>query len=196
MDRNAVYEMNINSGAFKAMREDFDKVLTRTLKNILSKEGDCAELTVKLKIGLEKAKAPNFAPYGDPERDIVKPKFEHKVSSVMNIKDEESGSFKGDYELVWDEELQDFVVRPVDNGQMDLFTRRDGDGNIIYQDADYVEVGEPAGELPPAPLLLGSPDDTEEGDVDDGEEDDSVPNEEGFGEDVANDLDYPEPEEE
>lgn len=61
----------------------------------------------------------------------------YKVSSVMNIKDEESGSFKGDYELVWDEDLQDFVVRPIDNGQMYLFTQRDGDGNLVYVDADY-----------------------------------------------------------
>mgnify|MGYP006896636251 CR=1 FL=1 len=184
MDRNQMYQMNIDSGAFAAMREDFNKVLTRTLKNALNKEGDCAELTIKLKISLERTKAPNFDPCGDPEKDIVKPKFDHKVGSVMNIKDEESGSFKGEYELVWDEDLQDFVVRPIDNGQMDLFTTRDGNGDIIYEcEAEEVL------ELPPAPQLLKAP--ASDPDDDDGGDDNETLI---YPEPDFNDLEYPEPE--
>ena len=153
MDKNQIYQMNILSGAFSSMREDFDKILKRTLCNMESKEGDCAEITLKLKINLEKVQAPDFKSIDQTGRTAIKPKFDHKVSSVMNIKDEESGSFKGDYELVWDEDLQDFVVRPIDNGQMDLFTKRDGDGNIVYVDAEYEDKTDNA--LPAGQQLLG-----------------------------------------
>ena len=153
MDKKQIFQMNIMSGAFESMRNDFDKILKRTLVNMETKESELSEITLKLKINLEKTIAPDFDSEKGAERTVLKPKFDHKVSSVMNIKDEESGSFKGDYELVWDEDLQDFVVRPIDNGQMDLFAQRDGDGNIVYVDAEYEDKTDNA--LPAWQKLLG-----------------------------------------
>lgn len=64
-------------------------------------------------------------------RSIKKPRFDHKISSVMQIKNEESGSLKGEYELVWDDDLQDWIMKPIDNGQQTIFDYADVD----YEDA-------------------------------------------------------------
>lgn len=83
-------------------------------------------MTLKLKISLEKGTAPDFSEIKyRAERDIVRPTFTHKVSSVMQIKCEKSGILSGDYELVWDEESGDYIMRPIDNGQISLFEDRE-----------------------------------------------------------------------
>ena len=115
---NNILKLNINSNAFENMKEDFDKVLKRTLGNMQIKESDEATLTLKLNISLTEMEVPDFeSEFPNAMRKIHKPRFDHKVSSVMQIKTEESGHLKGEYELVWDEEAQDFVMKPIDNGQ-------------------------------------------------------------------------------
>ena len=109
---NSNYKLNIDGEAFSSMREDFNKILKRTVNNMEVKGSNNAEITIKLKIEL----IPDFLPPAtsdDEGRSILKPKFEHKVSSVMNTKFEESGSLKGDYELAWDEEAQDYIAKPI-----------------------------------------------------------------------------------
>lgn len=138
--------LTINSDTFTAMKNDFDKVLTRTLSNMLGKESDEATITLKLSISLREDEAPDFeATYPNAIRAIQKPRFDHKISSVMQIKTEESGSLKGEYELIWDKEKGDYVMRPIDNGQQSLFdndapVKADSDDNCI--EVDYVDVTE------------------------------------------------------
>ncbi len=138
MNPNKSYEMKIESEAFDALREDLNKVLTRTLANMEKRESEQAVITTKLTITLVKATVPDYNSAVSNTREICKPKIEHKVGSVMQIKDEESGALKGEYELVWDPAKGDYVIRQIDNGQIDLFTQRDEKGDIIY-DADYTE---------------------------------------------------------
>ena len=107
------------------MREDFDKILKRTVNNMELKGSNTAEVTVKLKIEL----VPDYLPPASSDeegRAILKPKFEHKVSSVMNTKFEESGSLKGDYELVWDEQAQDYIAKPIGFQQMSIYDTEKG----------------------------------------------------------------------
>lgn len=119
------YKLSIDGEAFSSMREDFNKILKRTVNNMEMKGSNNAEVTVKLKIEL----VPDFLPpqsSAEEGRAILKPKFEHKVSSVMNTKFEESGSLKGDYELVWDEEAQDYIARPIGYQQTSMFDTENG----------------------------------------------------------------------
>lgn len=113
---NEDYVLNMGSQVFESLRHDFDDVLKKTLANMTSKDSKEATLTVKLAITLADSTAPNFEGAGNM-RDIIKPSFSHKVSSVLQIKTEESGSLKGEYELVYDDDLQDFVMKPIDYGQ-------------------------------------------------------------------------------
>ena len=143
------YVLNIEGQAFASMREDFNKVIKRTVNNMEEKASNNAEITIKLKIEL----VPDYLPpqQSDQEgRAILKPKFEHKVSSVMNTKFEEAGSLKGDYELVWDEELQDYVARPIGFEQTSIF---DDKTNCYYGEAEEI-VDEPHMLLEEPPMLL------------------------------------------
>lgn len=170
MDREQIHQMNINSGAFDGMREDFDKILKRTLNNLATKDGESAEITVKLKISLTKSKAPDFNS-SDGERDIVIPKLDHKVSTVMNIKDEESGAFKGNYELVWDDDLQDYVMKPIEDRQCTIFKDDIEWSDVTEENKDGKQ--EELAELPPPQsLLVGAEDsfeEVEEEETEDGE---------------------------
>lgn len=135
---NSNYKLNIDGEAFSSMREDFNKILKRTVNNMETKGSNNAEITIKLKIEL----VPDFLPptsSDDEGRAILKPKFEHKVSSVMNTKFEESGASKGDYELVWDENAQDYIARPVGSYQVSIFdcnTEKDDYYEAEVEDTD------------------------------------------------------------
>lgn len=127
MDNNVLI-LNLDSNAFSAMKEDFNKVLRRTLGNMKIKESDEATLTLKLSIKLTETDVPDFDAADETAmKKIHKPRFDHKISSVMQIKTDESGSLKGEYELVWDEESEDWIMKPIDNGQRSFF------------DADFAE---------------------------------------------------------
>ena len=122
MNGNEILSLTLDSAAFEDMKGDFNKVLQRTLGNMLGKDSKEATLTIKLNIELQEAEVPNYqSDDAMAMRKINKPKFEHKVSSVMQIKNEVSGSVKGEYELVWDDELQEFVAVTIDNGQRSFF---------------------------------------------------------------------------
>lgn len=124
MQKSNVLALTMESEAFNGLKTDFNQVLRRTLTNMERKESEQAELTVKLKISLEKDTAPDFSEVRyRAERDIVRPTFTHKISSVMQIKCEKSGVLSGNYELVWDEESGDYVMRPIEDGQMSLFDK-------------------------------------------------------------------------
>ena len=140
---NQPYRMTIASGAFEKMRGDFDKVLQGTLRNMEQKESSYAEIGVKLKITLIRSEVSDGSYM---TREILKPRFEHKVTSVMNIKDEESGFFKEECELVWDRESGTYIVVPLDGGQMSMVPEKDEEDEIVIEVGDYDE-------LPSAPVL-------------------------------------------
>lgn len=158
MNSNDILKLNINSNAFENLKADFDKVLRRTLGNMQIKESDEATLTLKLSIKLTDMEVPDFdAAYPNAMRKIHKPRFDHKVSSVMQIKTEESGHLKGEYELVWDEEAQDFVMKPIDDGQRTLFDEDIvNDDYAVVVDADDIEEDEVKA-LPEHQRLLDAP---------------------------------------
>lgn len=129
----SAFALTMESEAFAALKSDFNQVLRRTLTNMERKESEQAELTLKLKISLEKDSAPDFQQVQyQATRDIVKPTFTHKVSSVMQIKDEKSGVLGGNYELVWDKDQGDFFMRPIDNGQISLFNCAEQNNGPFY----------------------------------------------------------------
>lgn len=114
------FELSLQDETFNALKSDFDMILKRTLTNMKEKEENEAEITIKLGIKLIEE-----IDKKDINRKIVKPMFEHKVSSILKIKDEKSGILKGDYELVWDSLLQNYVMRKIQDPQTSLFDRKD-----------------------------------------------------------------------
>lgn len=153
--------LSLKSDTFNALCSDFDQILRSTLNGMEETEQDVAEIAVKVKITLTPDSAPDFSVTGGQQtRSITKPKFDHSVSAVIRKKEKKTGTLSGNYELVWDRETCQYVMRPIDNGQTSLFDKdkpSDGDaaapaglpaaqaslppaGEVI--DADYQVVGE------------------------------------------------------
>jgi len=120
------------------------------MRGMIDTEQDVAEINMKVKIILTESSAPDFTVAGGHQtREITKPKFEHSITEVIQRKEKKTGSFAGEYELVFDADTGTYVVRPIENGQTTLF---DGDGPAVSNgeviDADYTVV--PDGDVVPA----------------------------------------------
>lgn len=119
--------LTIEADAFNVLRNDFNQILRMTLNNMIQKDGEKAEIKMNLKITLAQGFAPD-PEEDDMERQILIPKFEHKVSSVMQYKEEKSGILGGaEYELFWDKDKKEYVMRPIKDAQLSLFEPNEED---------------------------------------------------------------------
>ena len=124
--------LSLNGDTFQTLKDDFDTILARTIGNMTMKGADEATITLKLSVSLEKSSVGTVSGI----QDVTKPSFKHDISSVMQVKDKMTGQFKGEYGMIWDENEGCWVLRKIDNGQMDMF---DEDCNFVV-DASYREV--------------------------------------------------------
>ena len=116
------FALTLSSDAFNALKSDFNQLLRQTLTSMENKEAENATLTVKLGISLSKEMIPDSSVVShDAQREITRPKFDHKVNSVIQYKSEKCGSLCGDYELIWDKNLGEYVLCMITNGQICLF---------------------------------------------------------------------------
>lgn len=107
----------LDAEAFEKMRNDFDRFLINTIRSMMTKNSDTATISLKLDINLIRTTmVDDEAP--DGVRDVIKPVFEHKVSSVMQTKTEEKGKADGSYELSWDSVRNEYAMRVITEGQM------------------------------------------------------------------------------
>ena len=141
--------LSLNGNTFNALKADFDSILRNTLSNMELKGADSAEMSIKLKISLERDQTEDFdASYVGAMRDIIKPKFDHTVQSVLQIKDKKDGTLSGNYELVWDPKEKKYEMREITSRQTSLFDNSQDKsekppalpGCVI--DADYEELEE------------------------------------------------------
>lgn len=118
-------DLSLNGETFASLKSDFDAILERTLGNMTMKGADEATITIKLGVSLTKTTVPS----GGALRDVTKPTFKHDISSVMQVKDKMSGQLSGNMELVWDADLQQYVLRPIDDGQTSMFDQEADQGD-------------------------------------------------------------------
>ncbi len=117
-------DLSLNSEVFLALlalRASFDDMLKKVLQNMLEQKNDTAEINVKVKIKLQKSYI-NVS-YED-QREVITPIFQHKVTSMLQVKDEQSGSFNGNngkYELLWDDEREKYILTEMQVAQTSLF---------------------------------------------------------------------------
>lgn len=153
MKNQTVYELNLDSDAFGALKTDFNQILRRILSKMEKHESEEAKMNVEMKISLQKVDARDLSSNGNHTREVLKPTFKHKVTSAISLKDEKSGFLGGNYELVWDEDSGDYILRPIDDGQYSLFDKDTevvekivpnalAEGQVDAIDVDYVDVDE------------------------------------------------------
>lgn len=112
---------------FDTMMKNLDLMIERTIGNMTMRNAEEATITLKIGVALDKKTVPAD---GGGFRQVTQPSFKHDLSSVMQVKDKMSGTYKGNVELIFDEAGKP-IVREIDDGQMKIW---DDDGKVSLDD--------------------------------------------------------------
>lgn len=134
-------QLSLDSVAFNSLKLDFNQVLRVALATMEKKDSDEAKLQVDLKISFEKDE------YYDDEgnlQEIIKPTFAHQVSYSMQIKGKQKGILKGPYRLVWDKNVGDYILKPLNEEQTNMFDEQNSESTQLFlsSPADYNDADE------------------------------------------------------
>lgn len=139
-----VKHLNFESDTFSDMKRDMNFVLQRLLGNMQEKGATEGSMTLKVDISLTNEYIPNYDPEVEGEsRKISKPKFKHKVTSAVQIKDEKTGNLDTEMELTFDEESGEYVMQPVANTEQRTIFDKDFQDNMNSPEQE--EEDKPAG---------------------------------------------------
>lgn len=128
-------DFNIDSELFDGVRENLNKVLTSTVKNMISKQSEDGCVTLKIGITLKTQDVPNFGARGDEPktRKATIPEFKYDCSSAIQIKSKTSGSINDEGELIYDPDTDSYILSSLANEQRSIF---DDDFNSSADDED------------------------------------------------------------
>lgn len=174
---NKKKDFTIESEIFDGVRENLNKVLTSTVKNMISKQSQDGCITLKIGITLKEQDVPIFgAKEGEPEtRKATIPEFKYECNSAIQIKSKTSGSVNDGDELIYDPETDSYTFSSFANAQRSIFdddfTGNEDDEYEEPEDTDeklLVSAGETGGKL----LQFSNDAGEEEGDFGFGSEED------------------------
>lgn len=114
-------------------------------------------ITLKIDVSLESEYIPNYDPDIEGEsRKIQKPKFKHKVSSNITVKDELTGNKNPEMQLIWDEERQMYVLAYITETAQRTIFDKDAPWNQEERKGglDVIEIGQEKKQMN-VPLLPG-----------------------------------------
>lgn len=131
-------DLVIEDSTFEEARQNFNRVLQRLFKNMLDGNSTEGSITLKIEVDLERNFIPNYDPDIEGEtREIQIPKFKHKVSSSITVKDELTGNKNPEMQLVWDDERKMYVLAYI--SETDQRTIFDKDAPWNQQEGEVVE---------------------------------------------------------
>lgn len=143
-----VETLHIDDETFRKMRIDADQVLQKLLKNMAEKGSLDGKITINIDISFTEETVQNKDSNIEGDIRVVHtPKFQHKVSSVLQIKNEQKGDMNCDgMEMVYDELKKEYVLKPIiGREQMNIFdmeyTQPDN-GEVIKALPDYESCGD------------------------------------------------------
>lgn len=215
-----VKKLDFESDTFAEIKRDMTFVLQRLLANMQEKGSTEASMALKIDVSLVNEFIPNYDKNIEGEsRQISKPKFKHKVTSAVQIKDEKSGNMDTEMELVYDEDSGEYVMKPVANTSQRTIFDEDFQDNMAEKENPEEPEGEEntSGGVPQLPGPTDSevidaeyreveaeeaeaedqeaPDDDPQEDIED-VTDELLEGEDNVGEDDLDGYDYDDPEEE
>jgi len=135
------YEVTMESDMFSALRSDCNQLLRNIISNMLDKGGEKAEMRIVLKISLTEGETPDLeeARY-EAQRETIIPKFEHKITTVMQYKNEKDGYVGGpEYELIWDKDKAEYVMQPLQDGQISIYDSVEPDDEYDYDEPNLAQ---------------------------------------------------------
>ena len=183
--------LHIDDDTFSKMRTDADQVLQKLLKNMAEKGSLEGRLTITLDVSFTEETVQNRDPNIEGETRIVHtPKFQHKVGSVLQIKNEQKGDMNCDgMEMVFDDEKGEYVLRPITGrDQMNIF-----DMEVSQHEEVNGEVHE--GRKNVALPNLSGEEYTQEENTPEGQSGDVPMDEDDISDEFGDDYDYDDPEE-
>ncbi len=131
--------LSLKSDTFKAMKEDFDAVLARTIGNMQMRGTNNATITLKLGISISAESGRDWSSEEEgATRQFQRPSFKHEINSIMQVKDKKTGALTGDMELVYDADNDEWVLRKLEDAQTSIFD----DEGPVYADAEVSDVNE------------------------------------------------------
>lgn len=119
---NKTYLLSLNGDTFNSFKLDFDNALQRLLTRMDKLQRDSGSITCKIDVQLKEDAERNLdsASEGDTV-PVMRPVFSHDISTEIKVKDKTTGLLAGNRKLVWDEQLHEYVMKDIDDGQTTLF---------------------------------------------------------------------------
>jgi hypothetical protein len=107
--------LHFRDKVFEKLINDADQVLQKLLSNMTEKGSTIGRLTISLDcIFEEETVMDKNSTDGFFSRVIHTPKFQHKVGSVLQIKNEQKGDVNCDgMEMVYDEKTKEYILCPI-----------------------------------------------------------------------------------
>lgn len=139
-----VKELDFDSDTFVNIKRDMNFVLQRLIGNMVEKGCTNGSLKLNIDVSFDREYIPNYNPKVQGEsREINKPRFKHKVTSTMQIKDEKDGNMHTEMELVFDEDTGEYVLQPIANTTQKSIFDSDYKENLKLKDEVEPEKEEP-----------------------------------------------------
>ena len=113
---STIKSINMSSETMASLKADMDDMITKTLDSMQVAHCGEATISVKLKISLEKVPVTNEKEY----RDALRPKFDHTVTTSVQIKDQKKGTTSGDYEMYRDPDSGKWCMKDI-KSQISMF---------------------------------------------------------------------------
>ena len=130
---NNYEEMKIESDVFTTARENFDLLMQRLFASMEKNNSDEGSITLKVDLQMKQDWVPN-GEGGSVE--VNKPVIKHKVTIAVPVKDSMDSKKDTGMNLVWDEELNRYVLRYINEGGQQSLFDPDYEQNLKGEDAE------------------------------------------------------------
>lgn len=116
---NNYEEMKIESDVFATARENFDLLMQRLFASMEKNNSDEGSITLKVDLQMKQ----DWIPDGNGgSLEVNKPMIKHKVSIAVPVKDSIDSKKDTGMNLVWDDDLNRYVLKYInEGGQQSLF---------------------------------------------------------------------------
>lgn len=140
--------LTIESETFDNLRNNINSQLQKLLHNMMVNNQSEGKITVTIDVNLTSEYIPNYDPDIEGEtRKVLHPSFAYKTVRQITMKDDVSGKYNSDMEVVYDEELKQYVEKFVsDTTQRTIFDADfrevpipDADSEVVEDEGHYLE---------------------------------------------------------
>lgn len=107
-------EITLGSESFEQARNNFDVLLQKLFRKMEQNASDEGKITLVVNVKMDTEFIPD--PNGGTARKILKPVLKHKINTEVPVKDSFDGQRDTGMELVYDDELNRYVLKYVSDG--------------------------------------------------------------------------------